>query len=66
MNRNIRSLSDAAREKKIRVLGEAIEASKDRDEQCQLFGHMSTLIRGRSPEMVAAMEAARGLTGRGQ
>lgn len=49
------------RERQIRDLGSAIEASDDSDHQRDLFAQMAVLIRARSPQTVQAMEAARGL-----
>jgi len=66
-------MSPQEREKEIQTLGAAIEASSDRDVQRTLFRQMAELVRGRSPDLVASMELARGLVpqvtpayGRGQ
>jgi len=54
-------MSPQERERAIKTLGVAIEASKDRDIQLTLFRQMAELIRGRSPEAVARIERERGL-----
>jgi len=54
-------MSPQEREKAIKTLGAAIEASKDRDVQRTLFHQMAELVRGRSLEVVARIERERGL-----
>ena len=51
------------REERIHALAAQIQASRDRDVQRVLCRQMTELINGRSPEVVAEMERARGLEG---